>query len=61
MNSRLLSRLVAPLICGSYVSWVLFDRFAYHEERKKEILEERRKARDEAASRIAERQARGEL
>ena len=53
MQGRVVARLVAPLVCVSYVGYVCFDRFAYHEARKLELIEERRKAQAEAAARVA--------
>ena len=50
-----LARLVAPAVCLGYVGYVLVDRFAYHEARKLELIEETRRAKEEAARRVAAR------
>jgi hypothetical protein len=49
------ARLVAPAVCLGYVGYVLVDRFAYHEARKLELIEETRRAKEEAARRVAAR------
>jgi hypothetical protein len=53
LDARALSRIAAPVACAAYVAYVAFDRFAYHDVRRAEILEERRRERAAAAAAAA--------
>lgn len=53
LQRRKLARVVAPVVCAAYVTYVAVDRGYYHYARKAEIEENTRQAKLEAARRVA--------
>ena len=53
LQRRKLARVVAPVVCAAYVTYVAVDRGYYHYARKAEIEENTRQAKAEAARRVA--------
>ena len=46
--SQKAARLIAPAICGLYCTYVITDRFAYHEEKKTEKARVKKEAKEQA-------------
>lgn len=50
---RKLTQVLAPAAAAAYISFVIWDRSAYHVERRKELDAARAEAKAEAARRVA--------